>query len=251
MSGISDAAAITWAVKSNMASSACMTNQMKMYRKGVLDGKDKDTVIDEDWEDDNDSITIDVSGYGDDNVATDGIGPGFTDLEKGVTKSFTNGNGEKITIHIYVTNTPYTVKSHQYHDYYRFWGRIWMDEYVNGVLKSHRYAEYSYIGLITSPYAETWYDPRPVYPSYNELTKLYLKTVFIDYGWSLAVIIQCHYVFHYVNRNSTTGEISSEGYATSEGNGVSWPGGGLGSNTYYIHDKTVMESWISGPPSFL
>lgn len=89
MSGVSDAAAIVWAVKSNMDSSACMDNQMKMYRKGVLDGKDKDTAIDEDWSSDNKNISFDINDFDNkDNLPGNAVAPAAIDLTKGLTWSF-------------------------------------------------------------------------------------------------------------------------------------------------------------------
>ena len=87
MSEISDAAAITWVVKSNMASSACMSNQMKMYRKGVLDGSDGK--IDEDWSSDNKNISFDINGFDNNgDLPGNAIAPAAIDLTKGLTWRF-------------------------------------------------------------------------------------------------------------------------------------------------------------------
>lgn len=232
MSGISDAAAISWVVKSNMASSACMTNQMKMYRKGVSDGKDKDTIIDEDWDLGGVNMSIDVDDSG--GVPNGGLGPGFTDLRKGVFwKIIRNKPPYDLPdywVRFWISPTPVTEYNHNYHPYYRETGRLHLTEYENGVQKYDNIATYTYNYQPTGVFSE-WCIGDP-YPGYAKLMAVRSKEIVNNVGTTAEYhMIHIDYDYHWINRNGSTGEITNEAVVSS--GTTAFPGTGLSSNAFY------------------
>lgn len=240
MSGISDAAAITWAIKSNIDSSACMDNQMKMYRKGVSDGKDKDTIIEEDWTTDNTDITIDIDSDDENGIPDGGLGPGFTNLEKGVFWVFSAGDGSDTSdVYVRLWTDPNDVRYYSSAHSQSF-GAIHLSKYENGVMTSDRVATYTYYDRLTGASTEN-YSNNGTLASRSKLTKVRCNTVTNTNSITLNVSLD----YESKGYNLITGDvIGTYTYTTGQ---ISFPGYGL---SITINGKTNI-SCTSEIPDFL